>query len=120
MDGRKKSAVFQEQIFGEDLSVYANIRIVRKRKLFEPEKQEYEKIKEELEKVGLSGCIDQKIKELSFGMRQRVALVRAFYADWDVLFLDEPFRGLDKSTRELVIEYTKKKMHWKTSAVYHT
>ena len=109
MNGRKKSAVFQEQIFGEDLSVYANIRIVRKRKLFEPEKQEYEKIKEELEKVGLSGCIDQKIKELSFGMRQRVALVRAFYADWDVLFLDEPFRGLDKSTRELVIEYTKRK-----------
>ena len=109
MDGRKKSAVFQEQIFGEDLSVYANIRIVRKRKLFEPEKQEYEKIKTELEAVGLSGCMDQKVKELSFGMRQRVALVRAFYADWDVLFLDEPFRGLDKSTRELVIEYTKRK-----------
>ena len=109
MDGRKKSAVFQEQIFGEDLSVYANIRIVRKRKLFEPEKQEYEKIKTELEAVGLLGCMDQKVKELSFGMRQRVALVRAFYADWDVLFLDEPFRGLDKSTRELVMEYTKRK-----------
>ena len=109
MNGRKKSAVFQEQIFGEDLSVYANIRIVRKRKLFEPEKQEYEKIKIELEAVGLLGCMDQKVKELSFGMRQRVALVRAFYADWDVLFLDEPFRGLDKSTRELVIEYTKRK-----------
>ncbi|SCH18783.1 Sulfate/thiosulfate import ATP-binding protein CysA [uncultured Clostridium sp.] len=109
MDGRKKSAVFQEQIFGEDLSVYANIRIVRKRKLFEPEKQEYEKIKTELEAVGLLDCMDQKVKELSFGMRQRVALVRAFYADWDVLFLDEPFRGLDRSTRELVMEYTKRK-----------
>ena len=109
MDGRKKSAVFQDQIFGEDLSVYTNIRIVRKRKLFEPERQEYERIRAELEKVGLSECIDQKIKELSFGMRQRVALVRAFYADWDVLFLDEPFRGLDKSTRELVMEYTRRK-----------
>ena len=109
MNGRKKSAVFQDQIFGEDLSVYANIRIVRKRKLFEPERQEYERIQAELEKVGLSECMDQKVKELSFGMRQRVALVRAFYADWDVLFLDEPFRGLDKSTRELVMEYTKRK-----------
>ena len=109
MDGRKKSAVFQDQIFGEDLSVYTNIRIVRKRKLFEPERQEYERIRAELEKVGLSECIDQKIKELSFGMRQRVALVRAFYADWDVLFLDEPFRGLDQSTRELVMEYTRRK-----------
>lgn len=111
LEGRKKSAVFQDQIFGEDLSVYANIRIMRKRKLFESEseKQEYERIKAELEKVGLPGCIDQKVKELSFGMRQRVALVRAFYADWDVLFLDEPFRGLDKSTRELVMEYTRRK-----------
>ena len=82
---------------------------MKKRKLFEPERQEYEKIKKELEKVGLSECIDQKIKELSFGMRQRVALVRAFYADWDVLFLDEPFRGLDQSTREIVMEYTRRK-----------
>ena len=82
---------------------------MKKRKLFEPERQEYERIRAELEKVGLSECINQKIKELSFGMRQRVALVRAFYADWDVLFLDEPFRGLDKSTRELVMEYTRRK-----------
>lgn len=109
LEGRKKSAVFQDQIFGEELSVYTNIRIVRKRKLFEPERQEYERIRAELEKVGLSECIDQKIKELSFGMRQRVVLVRAFYADWDVLFLDEPFRGLDQSTREIVMEYTRRK-----------
>ena len=109
LEGRKKSAVFQDQLFGEDLSVYANIRIVRKRKLFESEKQEYERIRAELEKVGLSECMDQKVRELSFGMRQRVALVRAFYADWDVLLLDEPFRGLDKSTREIVMEYTRRK-----------
>ena len=109
LEGRKKSAVFQDQIFGEELSVYTNIRIMRKRKLFESEKQEYERIRAELEKVGLSECIDQKIKKLSFGMRQRVALVRAFYADWDVLFLDEPFRGMDKSTREIVMEYTRRK-----------
>ena len=113
LEGRKKSAVFQDQIFGEELSVYTNIRIMKKRKLFEPERQEYEKIKKELEKVGLSECIDQKIKELSFGMRQRVALVRAFYADWDVLFLDEPFRGLDQSTREIVMEYTRRKCRGK-------
>lgn len=57
LEGRKKSAVFQEQIFGEDLSVYANIRIMRKRKLFESEseKQEYERIKAELEKDRSAG-----------------------------------------------------------------
>lgn len=73
------------------------------------ERQEYERIEEELGQVGLSGCMDQKIRELSFGMRQRVALVRALYAEWDILFLDEPFRGLDKKTRKIVIEYTRRK-----------
>ena len=29
----------------------------------------------ELEKVGLSGCIDQKVKELSFGMRQNKDMI---------------------------------------------
>ena len=114
MDGRKKSAVFQDQIFGEDLSVYTNIRMVKKRKLFEPERQEYEKIKKELEKVGLSDCIDQKISELSFGMRQRVAIVRALYADWDILFLDEPFRGLDKEAKRKTAAYIRGKSAEKT------
>lgn len=109
LENQKKSAVFQDQIFCEELSVYANIRLVTKQKLFEAEQPEYEKIKNELKEIGLEQCIDQKIKELSYGMRQRVALVRALYAKWDILFLDEPFRGLDQETKKAAIEYTKRK-----------
>lgn len=38
---------------------------------------------------------NQAIGEFSSGMRQRLRLALAFYADTPVLFLDEPFSNLD-------------------------
>ncbi len=47
---------------------------------------------EEMEELGLSGCENQAVSELSGGMRQRVAVLRAMRMDADFPFLDEPFR----------------------------
>jgi len=60
----------------------------------------------------LRGFIDQKIASLSQGQRQRVSLARVLMADAPLLFLDEPFEGIDiihrKKLREHFREYVTK------------
>lgn len=106
LENCKFSAVFQEDRLCENLSPVANIRIVSPKS-----KQE---IIDALKSVGLDGAIAQPVRELSGGMRRRVVILRALLADYDVLFLDEPLKGLDEKTKDFVMKDIREKSAGKT------
>lgn len=60
------------------------------------------KVHDYLDKYNLASCAKKYPKELSGGMRQRIALIRTLFTGATILLLDEPFSALDAQTRILV------------------
>lgn len=102
------SAVFQENRLCENLTASANIRLVTGKRFSRAQ------IASELAMIGLSGCEDKPVRTFSGGMKRRTALLRALLAEYDILYLDEPFKGLDNDTKHVVLDYCKGKISGKT------
>ena len=101
--------VFQDLRLFPHMTVEKNITFPMELKKISKEEQK-KRVGELLEEVQLSGYGKRKIRELSGGQMQRVALARALAADPSILFLDEPFSGLDERLR-LEMGQLVKKIH---------
>jgi NitT/TauT family transport system ATP-binding protein len=60
--------------------------------------------REALVRLGLGDNLCQLPRELSGGMNRRVAIARALAYGGDVLFLDEPFTGLDEENKKIAAD----------------
>ena len=88
--------IFQENAVFPWLSVEDNVGFGVKRSTA---KERKEVVDHYIDMVNLTGFGKAFPRELSGGMRQRVEIARAFAAEPDVLFMDEPFGALDYLTR---------------------
>ncbi len=86
---RPTNTVFQSYALFPHLSVEANVAFGLKRKKVGKD-EIAERVKAELERVGLASHANRKPSQLSGGMQQRVALARALVNLPKVLLLDEP------------------------------
>lgn len=59
-----------------------------------------EKIEELIKLVGLSEYMNDQVQTFSRGMKQRLSVARAIIHDPMILFLDEPYTGLDQQGAE--------------------
>lgn len=88
---RNIGALIDEPIFYRKLTLYENFKVHCEYLGFYDE----EKLEGVLRRVGLHNKKDRKIKELSFGEKQRLAIAYALITEPELLILDEPTNGLD-------------------------
>lgn len=97
--------VFQNAALFDSLTIADNVAfpLFEHRRL--PREEVYAKVREALERVGLSsGVMGKRPAELSGGMRKRVGLARALIMQPEVILYDEPTTGLDPIMSDVINE----------------
>ena len=109
--GADRGMVFQGYSLFPWLSVQKNVEFGLKMKKM-PKAQRAEQAKKFIDLVGLTGFENARPRQLSGGMKQRVAIARTLANEPEILLMDEPFGALDAQTRvvmqELLADISKK------------
>jgi NitT/TauT family transport system ATP-binding protein len=89
--------IFQDANLLPWRNLEANICLPFEIKRISPDRQ---RIRQLLDRVGLTGFENKYPRELSGGMQQRASIVRSLSVNPSVLLMDEPFGALDAFTRD--------------------
>lgn len=104
LQDKRMAAVFQEDRLCENLSASRNIRLPLGKLTSTQKKIETDRIQKDMADIGLSDCMDMTVNQMSGGMKRRVSILRCLHAQSDILFFDEPLRGLDMDNRALTLK----------------
>lgn len=111
-DGVNISMVFQEDRLCSEYTAAYNIELGLRRGC-----RKTDLIQSHLEQLGMGESIFADVKELSGGMKRRVAIVRAVMSPSRVLILDEPFASLDEELKDRTAEYIIENLNGRTLVV---
>jgi NitT/TauT family transport system ATP-binding protein len=103
--GSDRIMVFQETALWPWMTVIENVVFGPLARSRTGREEATRKALELLRKFGLSEFKDKYPGQLSGGMKRRAELAQALINSPKLMVLDEPFRGLDVMTRELMQEY---------------
>ena len=97
------AVVFQEDRLFDSFDAIENVIVGFKGKI--PREQATERAAALLSRLGIDSSEHRKpVRDHSGGMRRRVAIARALVSEFNVLVLDEPYKGLDEETRAICAE----------------
>ena len=113
-EGARLAAAFQEDRLLDSLTISANVRLPHGGVRGPERARLLDETRRALAAVGMAGLESARGGELSGGQRRRVSLLRAGLATYDVVFLDEPLRGLDEGSSRATMAWLLQRLEAKT------
>jgi len=90
--------VFQGLKLFDELSVWENLLLAC------DNKKDQNIARDLIQKFSIHDKIDVAINKISYGQKQRVAIIRALLGSFEWILLDEPFSHLDDKLSELILQ----------------
>ena len=104
---KRLGVVFQQRTLDMDLTVWQNLMYFTSLHGMRRDKAK-QRIRLELERLGLANRSNEKVRKLSGGQIRRVEIVRALLHQPQMMMLDEPTVGLDLASRQTIIDHIRK------------
>ncbi|MEO4052735.1 ATP-binding cassette domain-containing protein [Solibacillus sp. CAU 1738] len=104
-------AIIEVPVFFEYITGRKNLRNLARLNIGMDRKEQFKKVEEVLELVGLKDRGNDLVKNYSLGMKQRLGIAQSLLNNPSIVILDEPSNGLDpigmKELRELILNLAK-------------
>ena len=84
----------------QDLKLFPHLNAMENVELIPETNPKVPPIEEMLVQLGMEEFVDRPVETLSFGQRQRIALLRSLRKPFELLLLDEPFSHLDEENTD--------------------